>query len=537
MNKTLMVFICATALLAACGDHKHASDGSHIPAATEAKTKATTEAGHGHGAGGEKLTHFTDRTELFVEFPRLVVGEKSAFAAHLSRLADFKAVTAGKVSVRLTGGGQSDEVFSVDGPAQPGIFRPEALPKHAGERELAIEVATPEFSVTHKLGPVTVYPNRKAAEADPAPHDDEGIGFTKEQQWKVDFAIAEVVTRPIRAAVNATGTVRARPDGEALLTAQAAGQIQPAGGFPRLGQTVSKGQVLAWLVPRLGGETDLATLDAAARKARVELDLAGSELARLEGLYRDEAVPEKRVLAARAAEALARAEYDATQRRLGQQSGAAGKNSGGVPIRAPVAGVLVDVHVTSGAYAEAGAPLFHIADRGRLWLELRVPESDVARLTNPTGAAFRVTGVDRDIEVIAGKNGRLIAVGGMVDATSRTVPVVFEFTPGARPLPIGMAVQARVFVGDAREVGANPVANPVAIPASSVLDEGGLSVVFVQLGGESFERRQVRLGAREGDWVEVQDGLTPGSRVVSRGAYLIKLASTGTAQIGHGHAH
>jgi membrane fusion protein, heavy metal efflux system len=70
-----------------------------------------------------------------------------------------------------------------------------------------------------------------------------------------------------------------------------------------------------------------------------------------------------------------------------------------------------------------------------------------------------------------------------------------------------------------------------------VLDEGGLSVVFVMIGGESFERRQVRLGAREGDWVEVLDGLTPGQRVVSRGAYLVKLASTGTAQIGHGHAH
>jgi membrane fusion protein, heavy metal efflux system len=524
MNKTLIATLCAT-FLYGCGDHghEHDKDGGHAPAATEAKMET------GHGTGGEKLTHFTDRTELFVEFPRLVVGEKSAFAAHLSRLSDFRAVTAGKVSVRLSGDGKPDEVFAVDSPTQPGIFRPEALPKHAGDRELAIEVVTPEFSATHLLGPVTVYPDRKTAEADPAPHDDEGIGFTKEQQWKVDFATAEVVTRPIRAAVTATGTVRARPDGEALLTAQAAGQIQAAGSFPRLGQSVQKGQILAYLVPRLGGDTDLATLDAAARKAKVELDLAGRELARLEGLYRDEAVPEKRVLAARAAEAVARAEHEATRQRLGQQSGDFGKNSGGVPIRAPVAGVLVDVRVASGAYAEAGAPLFHIADRSRLWLELRVPESDVVRLANPSGVSFRVAGDERGIEIVPGKNGRLVAVGGMVDAVTRTVPVVFEFSPGAAPLPIGMAVQAQVFVGGARDA--------VAIPASSVLDEGGLSVVFVQLGGESFERRQVRLGAREGDWVEVLDGLTPGSRVVSRGAYLVKLASTGTAQIGHGHAH
>lgn len=520
MNKTLIATLCAT-FLYGCGDHghEHDKDGGHAPAATEAKMET------GHGAGGEKLTHFTDRTELFVEFPRLVVGEKSAFAAHLSRLADFRAVTAGKVSVRLSGDGKPDEVFAVDTPTQPGIFRPEALPKNAGDRELAIEVRTPEFTVVHELGPVTVYPDRKTAEADPAPHDDEGIGFTKEQQWKVDFATTEVVMRPIRTAVNATGTVRARPDGEAVLSAVASGQVQPAGGFPRLGQDVQKGQILAYLVPRLGGETDLATLRAAQQKARVEHDLARQELTRLESLYTQEAVPEKRVLAARAAAALAGAELDAAQQRLGQYGGA----GGGITLKAPVAGTVVDVRVSPGAYAEAGAPLFHIVDRGRLWLELRVPETEAVRLATPTGAVFHVASADPGVEIAVGKNGRLVAVGGVVDAATRTVPVVFEFAPGTRPLPIGMAVQAQVFAGGAREA--------VAIPASSVLDEGGLSVVFVQLGGESFERRQVRLGAREGDWVEVLDGLTPGSRVVSRGAYLVKLASTGTAQIGHGHAH
>lgn len=524
MNKTqirlLGASLCAALFLIGCSDrdHEHAKDDSH-PAAEE------SEAEHGHGSGGEKITHFSDRTELFVEFPQLVVGEKSAFAAHLTTLADFKALTAGKVTVRLSGGGQPDEVFSVNGPSQPGIFRPEATPRHAGDRELTIEVVTAEFSATHELGPFTVYPDRKAAEAGPAPHDDEGIGFTKEQQWKVDFATAEVVTRPIRTAIAATGVLRARPDGEAQLTAAAAGQVQSAGTFPRLGQQVKKGQLLAYLVPRMGGETDLATLRAAANKTQVERDLAQQELMRMETLYREEAVPEKRVLAARAAAALARAELTAAKQRLGQYGGA----GGGIPVRAPVAGTIADVRVSPGAYAQEGALLFHIADRSKLWLELRVPESDAARLTIPTGAAFRVAGDEHSVEVLPGKNGRLIAVGGVVDATTRTVPVVFEFTVADRNLPIGMAVQAQVFAGGARAV--------VAIPASSVLDEGGIAVVFVMTGGESFERRTVRLGAREGDWVEVLDGLTPGSRVVSRGAYLVKLASTGTAQIGHGHAH
>lgn len=517
--KSLSACLCAALFLIGCGDRDRERAESNAPATEDA------EHGHDHAPGGEKLTHFTERTELFVEFPRLVVGETAAFAAHLTTLADFKALTAGKLTVHLTGGGQPDEAFSVDGASQPGIFRPEVTPKHAGDRELAIEVVTPDFSVTHELGPFTVYPDRKTADAEPAPQDDEGIVFTKEQQWKVDFATTEAVMRPIRTAVAATGVLRARPDGEALLTAAASGQIQPAGAFPRLGQTVKKGQLLAYLVPRLGGETDLASLRAAADKARVEHELARQELARMEGLYGEEAVPEKRVLAARAAEASARSELAAARQRLGQYGGA----GGGMPLRAPVAGTLADVRVSPGAFAPEGTPLFHIVDRNRLWLELRVPESEAARLVDPTGAAFKVAGRDASVEIVAGKNGRLVAVGGVVDAATRTVPVVFEFAPGELALPIGMAVQAQVFAGGARDA--------VAIPASSVLDEGGLAVVFVQTGGESFERRQVRLGARDGDWVEVVDGLDVGSRVVSRGVYLVKLAATGTAQIGHGHAH
>lgn len=520
MNKILLASLCAALLLSACGDtdHPHAADGSH-PAAAEAGH------GHAHGAGGEKITHFTDRTELFVEFPRLVAGENSAFAAHLTRLADFQALAAGKVSVILSGGGLPDEIFSTDTPTQPGIFRPEALPKAAGERELTIEVATPEYTVRHALGPVTVYPDRKSADAAAGEHEEGGIAFTKEQQWKVDFATAEVGKRPLRDPIAATGTLRGRPDGEALLTAPASGQIQPAGKFPQLGQVVRKGDILAYLAPRLGGDTDIASLQADARKARIELDLAVRERSRMESLFKDEAVPEKRLLTARAGEESARAGFAAAQARLGQYGG----GGGGMPLRAPVSGTIADVRVSPGAFAQEGALLFHIADRRALWLELRVPESAAARLVSPSGAAFHVEGIDQSFEIVAGKNGRLIGIGGAVDAVTRTVPVLFEFSPPDERLRIGMAARAQVFADAAREA--------VAVPASAVVDENGMSTVFVMTGGESFESRPVRIGARDGDWIEIVEGLEPGQRVVSRGAWLLRLAATRSGEIGHGHAH
>ncbi|MBD3892282.1 efflux RND transporter periplasmic adaptor subunit [Hydrogenophaga sp.] len=504
----------ALSLLSGCDDHGHPHNGA---AGAHAEQP---------GPGVEKLTNFSQHTALFVEFPRLVAGQASPFLVRLSTLTDFKALAAASVSAHLSSPGQPDLVFAVDSASQPGIFRLPVKPVQAGDYELRIEVKTAAFSVTHLLGPVTVFADPQAAAADPLPHDDDAITFTKEQQWKVDFASAEVGLRPIRAAVAATGNVRANPQGEALLSAAATGRIQAAGSFPQLGQTVQKGQLLAYLVPRLGGDTDLASLRAAARAAEVEKALADQELARLEQLYREGALAQQRVLNARASAALRASAQDAAQQRLGQFGGA----SGGVPIRAAQSGTLVDVRVAPGAFVQEGALLFHIADRRSLWLELRVAESDLARLGQPVGASFRVAGASEGIEIVPGQNGRLVAVGGVIDPISRTLPVVFELSgASSSALPIGIAVQAQVFSGQAAPV--------LAIAADSVIDENGLSVVFVQTGGESFERRTLRLGAREGDWVEVLDGLQPGQRVVSRGAWLIKLAATGAAAIGHGHAH
>jgi RND family efflux transporter MFP subunit len=297
--------------------------------------------------------------------------------------------------------------------------------------------------------------------------------------------------------------------------------VRPSGPFPRVGQTVKKGQVLAFLAPRLGGDTDQATLEAAAGKAKIALDQARRERERMESLFKDEAIPEKRLLEARANEQAAAAEAQAAQARQGQLVG-----TGGIAIRAPIDGTLADVAVAPGAFVADGAPLFHVANTGRLWLEARVPESEIGRLGTPSGASFSVDGFDRPFVIEPGRNGKLIAVGGVVDAATRTVPAIFEFAnPGG--LRLGMTAKAQLYAGQGVE--------GVLVPASAVQDESGTSVVYVQTGGESFERRIVRVGARDGEWVAILDGIEPGQRVVNKGGYLIRLSTSMSAAVGHAH--
>ena len=76
-----------------------------------------------------------------------------------------------------------------------------------------------------------------------------------------------------------------------------------------------------------------------------------------------------------------------------------------------------------------------------------------------------------------------------------------------------------------------------AVPAAAIVDDAGRPIVFVQREGETFERRAVTVTARSGDLVQVTAGLKPGERVVTKGAYLVRLASLSTTVPAHGHVH
>ncbi|MEA3274892.1 MAG: efflux RND transporter periplasmic adaptor subunit, partial [Pseudomonadota bacterium] len=479
------------------------------------------------------VTDFDDQTELFVEFPPLIVGESAEFLVHLTRLADFKPVTEGEVTVVLAGAGAEEETFGSTEPARPGLFRVRVTPGSAGSRRIRILLEAPDLSAAHDLGEFRVFPDEASADAaflGEESGDDGGVVFLKEQQWRSDFATVPVERRLLRGSVPATGILRATADGEAHVTAPSAGHLTAAsGGFPYTGMQVTRGQILAYLAPRLGGEADVAGLELDLQRAESNFQLASQERRRLEGLLEKGAVAERRVFEARGAEAVAGAELEAARKRLAQLTRDPGSEAGGVAVRAPIGGTIAYVNVAPGGYVAQGDRLFHVVDPGRFWLEARLAEVDLGRIRQPAGAWFRAQGFDRAFEVDPARGARVVAFGGMVDPVSRTVPAVFEFQNPDDRLRVGLFVTARVYTGDEQDA--------LAVPAGALVDDGGAQVVYVQLGGERYERRLVQTGLRDGDYVAILEGLEPGERVVSRGAYLVHLAAGTPAEAGHGHAH
>ncbi len=77
----------------------------------------------------------------------------------------------------------------------------------------------------------------------------------------------------------------------------------------------------------------------------------------------------------------------------------------------------------------------------------------------------------------------------------------------------------------------------VILPSSAILDEGGGPVAYVQVEGETFERRDLELGGKDAERVLVLSGIEPGERVVTGAAYQVRLASLSTSVPAHGHEH
>ncbi len=473
------------------------------------------------------VTHWTGATELFMEYSSLVAGQTSRAAIHLTQLGSFKPLTEGKVRVELKAADKTSETFSTEGPSRPGIFAVDFQPKHTGTYTLVVRLDSATLADVHELGQVTVYRDAAQAAGAPGQPEDQDISFLKEQQWTMDFATEEVKERVLRESITVPAEVHPRPGGEVEVISPIAGRLAVSSSIPVVGARVTKGQVLASVIPRSSSPSDRATLEFAVADATSALELAQKDQDRVKRLLASGAIPAKRLdeasanlksIGARLKAAQARlAQLDTTRRAEGD-----GGEDGQFLLRSPLSGVIAESLATRGANVEEGTKLYRIVAIETVQVVAMVPEAEVSHATGIVEGEVQVAGKKETLHL-----SRPRSVSHVIDPESRTFSVIFETPNRNHQLAIGQAVSARLFTAAKLEA--------PAVPLSAVIDDGGRPVVFVQLSGESFARRPVRLGSQEAGYQQVLEGVKTGERVVKRGAYLIRLAAFSTQIPAHGH--
>jgi RND family efflux transporter MFP subunit len=299
---------------------------------------------------------------------------------------------------------------------------------------------------------------------------------------------------------------------------------------------VEAGEALAALQPRFS--------DAAARFVEIEAEFGRAEAVlkqaeaafeRTKKLAAQQARSEREFQEAEVALATAKSRHGAA---ASLRSTYAAKPSGGLPnppaisaleLRAPIAGIVTTASAGLGEPVSSDQIVFTILNPATVWIEARVPELAASRLGSAKDALCELPGDEPQFISISAEGGRLVFAGLEVDAVNRTVPLIYELTNTNAQLRIGQAVRLHVETARSEEA--------VAVPDSAIVEEGGQPVAFVQISGETFEKRELKLGIRDGNFVQVLDGVKEGERVVTKGAYAIRLSSISGVIPAHGHAH
>jgi len=189
-------------------------------------------------------------------------------------------------------------------------------------------------------------------------------------------------------------------------------------------------------------------------------------------------------------------------------------------LRSPINGVVLEKTAVAGARFAPGEVLFKLADLSTVWVQADVTEQDQAVLR--VGRSAKVM-----VDAYPGKifTGRVSFIAPVLNPQTRTVQVRVELPNREGRLRPAMFAQVELAAGERS-------ASVLSIPLSAVIDSGTRQVALVQVAEGRFAPRDLKLGQRTADYIEVLDGLGEGEQVVSKANFLLDAESNLKAALG-----
>jgi membrane fusion protein, copper/silver efflux system len=190
-----------------------------------------------------------------------------------------------------------------------------------------------------------------------------------------------------------------------------------------------------------------------------------------------------------------------------------------ITFRSPVSGIVTEKKAVQGMRFMPGEMLYQVTDLSSVWVIADVFEQDIGLVRTGSNASVKINAYPD--KTFAGK---ITYVYPTLKPETRTIPVRVELANPGQLLKPAMFSQVEVQVGARAPV--------LTVPDSAVIDSGTRRIVLVQVKEGRFEPREVKLGARSDNYVEVRDGVREGEQVVVAANFLIDAESNLKAAIG-----
>jgi membrane fusion protein, heavy metal efflux system len=486
-------------------------------------------AGHSHAATEEEktaqITVWSAQYEIFAEHKTSIAGKPTKFITHVSDIKTGEPRRAGLIRFVLNQAGNKFE-HPQAAPERAGIYIPAiTFPKEGAWKATVVIPGDNEAIVD--LGTIKVYPNADAAAKAEIPEPPEGISFLKEQQWRILARSEPAKKRTLVQRVALHATVVPAPGSKAMVHSTITGTLLD-GNAAQIGSPVKAGDLLAWVQPAFGEfTTKLVDAEAEAIRTKATLEQAQSVFNRTKGLFEQQAKSEREFKEAEVAFRTAQASYDAAAsvQKLYKATGASFE--GGtvkIGITTPIDGIVDRVLANPGARVTPEEPVFAVINPASFYVQAQVPEARLGDLDPQLGTVFVPAGKGTNVVQL-----KFLALGQEIDAPTRTAPLTFAFENQNQRVPLGST--GTLLVGSRRAI------EGIAVPSDSIVEEDGIPIVFVQVSGETYQKRDVALGVRDGNWIEIKSGVAEGERVATDGAYAILLSTKSGTIPAHGHAH
>ena len=331
----------------------------------------------------------------------------------------------------------------------------------------------------------------------------------KAQAAGVEVSVVEPGT--FHQVIKTSGQVMAAQGDESVAVATVAGVVSFKGKVIE-GMSVSKGAPLVILSSKNMADGDPV------QKARIAYEVSKKEYERMKALVGNKIVSEKE---------FAQAEQVYENARISYEAVAKNHSASGQAVVSPISGYVKNLLVKEGDYVAVGQPLVSVTQNRKLFLRADVSEKYYPYLST-IGSANFCTPYNNKAYTLKELDGRMLSYGKASGENGYYVPVTFEFDNKGDVIP-GAFVEVYLL--------STPMEGVISLPHTALTEEQGSFFAYLQLDEEGYKKQPVTLGADNGESVQILSGIKAGDRVVTQGAYQVKLASATNAIPAHSHEH
>ncbi len=352
------------------------------------------------------------------------------------------------------------------------------------------------------------------AEGEQSHEEEEGqLELTGEQIKATGIELVTSAPRQLSTSVTFPGEIRFDEDRTTHVVPRVSGIVDEV--RVELGQAVKKGQVLAVIASQQISD-QRAELNSAQRR----LELARLTLQREKKLWEDKISAEQDYLLARQAFQEADISLDNTRQKLSAIGASLAPSAGNrYELIAPFDSVIVEKHLGIGEVVTEASSAFTLSDLSRVWATFGVTPKDLNKVV--VGRSVTISAPDMNAQV----EGRVGYVGSLLGEQTRAAVVRVTLANPQGSWRPGLFVSV--------DVKADKANAAVSVPETSIQSVEDKPSVFVR-NEEGFKLQPVKLGRRDGGFVEITEGLAAGTQVAAAGSFILK------SELGKGsaeHAH